>query len=83
MILIYNHSNSNFSAFKALVLDMAGEGVTWDNLWNGPGIPFGGSLIMMAFDTVLYALLAYYLDAVIPSINIDRLMFYSFYSLVM
>lgn len=46
---------------------MAGEGVTWENLWNGPGIPFGGSLIMMAFDTVLYGLLAYYLDAVIPS----------------
>ncbi|VVC97829.1 unnamed protein product [Leptidea sinapis] len=37
---------------KALVLDMAGVGVTWDNLWSGPGVPFGGSLIMMAIDTV-------------------------------
>ncbi|XP_012548268.1 cholesterol transporter ABCA5 [Bombyx mori] len=52
---------------KALVLDMAGVGVTWDNLWSGPGVPFGGSLIMMAVDTVLYALAAYWLDAVIPS----------------
>ncbi|XP_026331721.1 ATP-binding cassette sub-family A member 5-like, partial [Hyposmocoma kahamanoa] len=52
---------------KALVLDMAGVGVTWDNLWSGPGVPFGGSLIMMAIDTVLYGLFAYWLDAVIPS----------------
>ncbi|KAH9638909.1 hypothetical protein HF086_004439 [Spodoptera exigua] len=52
---------------KALVLDMAGVGVTWDNLWSGPGVPFGGSLIMMAIDTVLYGLAAYWLDAVIPS----------------
>lgn len=56
-----------FSLFQALLLDMAGEGVTWDNIWNGPGIPFGGSLIMMAFDTVLYGFLAYYLDCVLPS----------------
>lgn len=53
--------------FQALVLDMAGVGVTWENLWSGPGVPFGGSLIMMAVDTVLYALVAYWLDAVIPS----------------
>lgn len=53
--------------FQALVLDMAGVGVTWDNLWSGPGVPFGGSLIMMAIDTVLYGLFAYWLDAVIPS----------------
>nr|XP_049698966.1 cholesterol transporter ABCA5 [Helicoverpa armigera] len=52
---------------KALVLDMAGVGVTWENLWSGPGVPFGGSLIMMAVDTVLYGLAAYWLDAVIPS----------------
>ncbi|XP_061382063.1 cholesterol transporter ABCA5-like isoform X3 [Danaus plexippus] len=51
---------------KALVLDMAGVGVTWENLWSGPGVPFGGSLIMMALDTVLYGLAAYWLDAVIP-----------------
>lgn len=55
--------------FKALVLDLSGEGVNFDNLWSGPGIPFGGSLIMMALDIVLYALLAYYMDSVIPSKN--------------
>lgn len=48
-------------------MDLSGEGVNFDNLWSGPGMPFGGSLIMMAFDIILYGLLAYYLDSVIPS----------------
>ncbi|XP_047518693.1 cholesterol transporter ABCA5-like isoform X1 [Pieris napi] len=53
---------------KALVLDMQGVGVTWDNLWSaGSGVPFGGSLIMMAIDTVIYGFAAYWLDAVVPS----------------
>ncbi|XP_044260177.1 cholesterol transporter ABCA5-like [Tribolium madens] len=52
---------------KALVMELKGEGVNFDNLWSGPGMPFGGSLIMMALDIVLYGLLAYYLDCVIPS----------------
>jgi len=49
------------------VLDLSGQGVNFDNLWSGPGIPFGGSLIMMSLDIILYGLLAYYLDCVIPS----------------
>lgn len=53
--------------FQALVLDLQGQGVNFDNLWSGPGIPFGGSLIMMTLDIFLYGLLAYYLDSVIPS----------------
>lgn len=53
--------------FQALVLDLQGEGVNFDNLWSGPGIPFGGSLIMMTLDIILYACLAYYFDSVIPS----------------
>ncbi|XP_043490128.1 ABC transporter A family member 1-like isoform X1 [Polistes fuscatus] len=52
---------------KALVLDLLGEGVNFDNLWSGPGMPFGGSLIMMTLDIFLYASIAYYLDSVIPS----------------
>lgn len=50
-----------------MVLDIAGQGVTLNNLWSGPGIPLGGSILMMAFDNVLYAFLAYYLDCVVPS----------------
>lgn len=48
-------------------MDLNGEGVNFTNLWSGKGMPFGGSLIMMAFDIVLYGFLAYYLDSVIPS----------------
>lgn len=51
-------------------MDLSGEGVNFDNLWSGPGMPFGGSLIMMAFDIILYGFLAYYLDCVIPSNNV-------------
>lgn len=47
-------------------MDLSGKGVTLDNLWTG-AMPFGGSIIMMAVDIVLYALLAYYFDNVIPS----------------
>lgn len=49
------------------MLDLQGEGVNFDNLWSGPGIPFGGSLVMMTLDIFLYGLLAYYLDSVVPS----------------
>lgn len=52
---------------KALVLDLSGEGVSFENLWSGPGIPFGGSLVMMSLDIVLYGFIAYYLDCVVPS----------------
>lgn len=48
-------------------MDLAGEGVNLSNVWNGPDMPFGGSLIMMAVDVVLYGWIAYYLDCVIPS----------------
>lgn len=52
---------------KILVLDISRQGVTLENLWAGPGIPLGGSILMMAIDIVLYAAAAYYLDSVIPS----------------
>lgn len=52
---------------KILVLDISGQGVTLENLFKGPGIPLGGSIIMMAVDIVLYGLLSYYFDMVIPS----------------
>ncbi|CAG2053674.1 unnamed protein product [Timema podura] len=52
--------------YLALVLDLSGDGVSFDNLWSGPGIPFGGSLIMMALDILIYGFLAYYLDCVLP-----------------
>lgn len=52
---------------KILVLDISGQGVTLENLWSGPGISLGGSIIMMAIDIILYGAAAFYLDSVIPS----------------
>lgn len=52
---------------KILVMDISGQGVTLENLWAGPGISLGGSILMMAVDIVLYGLLSFYLDMVIPS----------------
>lgn len=65
--MYYIIRNTSHYIAQALVLDLQGEGVNFDNLWSGPGIPFGGSLIMMTLDIFLYACLAYYLDSVIPS----------------
>lgn len=61
---ICEHQNYNF---QAIVMDLSGEGVNISNIWSGPGVPFGGSVIMMAFDIVIYGLLAYYLDSIVPS----------------
>lgn len=48
-------------------MDMSGAGLCFDNLWTGPGLSFGSSLIILSLDNFLYAVLAYYLDLVIPS----------------
>ncbi|KAI4494625.1 hypothetical protein M0804_000826 [Polistes exclamans] len=66
-IQVFVDDSSSISFWLALVLDLLGEGVNFDNLWSGPGMPFGGSLIMMTLDIFLYASIAYYLDSVIPS----------------
>lgn len=56
-----------FHVFQALTMDMSGNGLCFDNLWAGPGLSFGNTLIFLCFDNFLYAILAYYLDLVIPS----------------
>ncbi|XP_072159520.1 cholesterol transporter ABCA5 [Bemisia tabaci] len=69
LVSLISSSGFALALDKALVLDLSGKGVSLENLWsdgNG-GIPFGGSLIMMALDIVIYGLLAYYLDSVVPS----------------
>lgn len=43
------------------------EGLTLATIWHGPGLPFAGSLIMVTLDVLLYMLIAYYLDSVLPS----------------
>lgn len=52
---------------KAMAMDLAGEGIHFGNIWNGPGMSFGESLIIMTFDAFFYAILAYYFDMILPS----------------
>lgn len=51
---------------KVLLFDFYG-GLNFDRLWEGEGLPFAGSLIMISVDILLYLSLAYYLDNVVPS----------------
>ncbi|XP_076036080.1 cholesterol transporter ABCA5-like isoform X2 [Oratosquilla oratoria] len=52
---------------KVIMFDFAADGLNWTSLWEGPGLPFAGSLIMISVDIILYFLLALYFDNVIPS----------------
>ncbi|RZF33664.1 hypothetical protein LSTR_LSTR007042 [Laodelphax striatellus] len=66
-VSIINSSGFALAMDHALTLEVEGKGIQFHNLWQGEEISFGGSLIMMATDIILYAFLAYYLDNVIPS----------------
>lgn len=50
----------------AIKEDILNVGLSFSNMWDGL-FPFAGSLIMLAIDVVLYAVLAYYFDSVVPS----------------
>lgn len=56
-----------FAIDKVIYFDYAANGITYTSLWDGPGLPFAGSLIMISVDILLYLFLAYYLDNVVPS----------------
>lgn len=49
---------------KAMEMDLAGEGLNFSNIWDGPGMSFGESLVIMVFDALVYVILAYYLDMI-------------------
>ncbi|KAF2360723.1 hypothetical protein FHG87_008514 [Trinorchestia longiramus] len=52
---------------KILTLDVTAGGLSYSTIWEGPGLPYAGSLIMISVDIVLYLILALYLDAVVPT----------------
>lgn len=54
---------------QVIYFDYAADGITYASLWDGPGLPFAGSLIMISVDILLYLFLAYYLDNVVPSMS--------------
>ncbi|KAG7161468.1 ATP-binding cassette sub-family A member 5-like [Homarus americanus] len=57
----------SFAVDKVIMFDVPGGGLGFNNVWEGPGLPFAGSLIMLSVDILLYLFLAYYLDSVIPT----------------
>lgn len=52
---------------KAMMMDLEGRGLHFDNIWEGQGMSFGESLLIMAIDAFIYAILAYYFDMILPS----------------
>lgn len=55
---------------QAVYLDLVNHGISFDNFWgtedSDTGYYFGSSVIMLGVDIVLYAILAFYFDNVIP-----------------
>ncbi len=52
--------------FQALTMDVNCDELNWSKMFAGPGMSFGSSLIVLCIDNLLYILLAYYFDLVIP-----------------
>lgn len=67
----------SFGADVIADYEYAGVGVNWENMWDGD-YTFATSILFMAFDTVLYAILAWYCDKVLPSEYGPRLGFLFF-----
>ena len=50
-----------FASDLAMLYEGGGEGLTWSHLWTD-GYPLGAIMLMLALDTVLYSMLAVYLQ---------------------
>lgn len=67
LISLLSPSGFALAIDKSMSMDLADEGLNFSNIWKGPGISFGESLLIMAFDAFIYGILAYYFDMVLPS----------------
>ena len=57
-----------YSGRQAVDFDNRKIGLHSYNVWDdSAGMPFGGCIVMLCVDIVLYAFLAFYLDNVLPS----------------
>lgn len=52
---------------QAIAMEMNGVGLTWSSMWQGPAPTPGAYFLLQFVDILLYGLLAYYLDNVLPS----------------
>jgi hypothetical protein len=57
------------TAIQILKFDLTGVPVSWDVITSTEvsGLPIGGCLVMLLVDSVLYALLAAWLDNIVPT----------------
>ena len=55
-----------FIFFQTIYMDISGNGLRFDTLSDGQ-FPVMNSIIMLLIDCVLYAVLAFWLDNVVPS----------------
>ncbi len=53
-------------SLQAIFLDISKEGMHFSNMNMGQ-FPLSGSITMLAIDVILYGLLAFYFDSVLPS----------------
>jgi len=67
LISLLSPSGFALAIDKAMEMDLAGEGLHFSNIWDGPGMSFGESLVIMTFDALVYVILAYYFDMILSS----------------
>lgn len=53
--------------YLAIAMELSGEGLTWSTMWLGPQPTPGAYFLLQFVDILLYGLLAYYLDNVLPN----------------
>lgn len=53
--------------YLAIAMEMRGNGLTWATMWDGPQPNPGAYFILQFVDILLYGLMAYYLDNVLPN----------------
>lgn len=57
-----------FGADRLGAMEGGNSGLTWDNYWSGP-LSVGETMAFMILDTLIYTVLAWYLDKVLPDAN--------------
>lgn len=67
LISLLSPSGFALAIDKAMAMDLAGNGLHFGNIWDGPGMSFGESILIITFDAFIYAVLAYYFDMILPS----------------
>jgi len=66
VIGLFSPSAFTFASDLFGTYEAGGQGLGWGDLWDD-GFPIGAVMLLLYFDTLLYAALAWYFKAVLPS----------------